>query len=561
MAQEQLSADWKPTNFFETTLSADATDSDTDIFLSDVPTESEGTLVINPDSTTNREIIYYNSKTSTKVVCPSAALGRGYDGTTATSHTSGTKVIMAPIADWFNSMRTLFTTTPQGWTSMGATNSVTTGYNSGNRSFTIDTSADLSGTLSPGMRYKVTRGTTPPTQCADLEASSSQYASKSSPTGITFTDDFTCEAWVKLESYAKMYVVSRTDAGRNNGFGFNIEATGQVRLIGSSSSTSEYILSYQSIPLNKWVHIAASIDLSGNTGAIYIDGVSVPTSSTTGLTSLTNTGDLRIGATGGVIEHWDGKLADVRVWSDIRTETEIQDNMYGYPSDTTGLVAHFKLNGDFTDASSNGNDLTAQNSAVATDTDNPWNATEYGIITAVSASDIQVFCPVGYGIPNETLTSPFYSTQATPFGFPRGRDRWVVETISKDDSTSLTTATDNNAGNLSLTIPIGSWGIDYVVTVVATRTSSTAIKIYSLLSESSSSITGDYGETTHNITTGGATGTQILKPTLKGSKFVELSAEDILYLIVNGVWSSANIDTAESGNNNVHRIRAVCNYL
>lgn len=93
-------------NFVRTALTSDITSSATDIFLDSVPTPSEGTLIINPDSAATREIIFYNSKTGTKVTCPSAALGRGYDNTTATSHTAGTAVIMAPIADWFASIQT-----------------------------------------------------------------------------------------------------------------------------------------------------------------------------------------------------------------------------------------------------------------------------------------------------------------------------------------------------------------------------------------------------------------------------------------------------------------------
>lgn len=103
MATELLTSAWEPENFFETTLSADCTDSDTDIFLTGVPTNTEGTLIIDPESATDREIIYYSSKTATKVTCP--ANGRGYDNTTAVAHLSGTKVIMAPIADWFNSVK------------------------------------------------------------------------------------------------------------------------------------------------------------------------------------------------------------------------------------------------------------------------------------------------------------------------------------------------------------------------------------------------------------------------------------------------------------------------
>lgn len=91
-------------NFYQSALTSDITDVATDIFIDTVPSVSEGILVIDPDSSANREIIYYSSKTGTKVVCP--ANGRGYDSSTAAAHSGGTKVIMAPVADWFNMLRT-----------------------------------------------------------------------------------------------------------------------------------------------------------------------------------------------------------------------------------------------------------------------------------------------------------------------------------------------------------------------------------------------------------------------------------------------------------------------
>lgn len=92
-------------NFYQATLTADITASATDIFLDVVPNSSEGFLVIEPDSTTAREVIYYNTKTATKVTCPSAADGRGQDDTTAGSHSTGATVIMAPVAAFFEALQ------------------------------------------------------------------------------------------------------------------------------------------------------------------------------------------------------------------------------------------------------------------------------------------------------------------------------------------------------------------------------------------------------------------------------------------------------------------------
>lgn len=100
-------------NFFSTTLSGDINDTTVDIVLNSVPTPTEGTLVIDWDVPAKREVIYYTSKTASKVVAH-ATYGRGFDSSTAVSHTQGAKVIMAPIGEWFRYVQYLATTTPVG---------------------------------------------------------------------------------------------------------------------------------------------------------------------------------------------------------------------------------------------------------------------------------------------------------------------------------------------------------------------------------------------------------------------------------------------------------------
>lgn len=92
-------------NWFETTLSSAINSTDTTISLNSVPTGTEGYLVIEPDNTSTREIIYFTSKTASAVVCPSAVLGRGQSGTTATSHASGSTVRMTINKGYFDSIK------------------------------------------------------------------------------------------------------------------------------------------------------------------------------------------------------------------------------------------------------------------------------------------------------------------------------------------------------------------------------------------------------------------------------------------------------------------------
>lgn len=85
-------------NYFQSVLTANVLAVDTDIFLDPVPTPTQGFLVIDPDNAATREIIFYSSKTATKVSVPNVTDGRGYDSTSPLAHAAGVKVIMAPVA-------------------------------------------------------------------------------------------------------------------------------------------------------------------------------------------------------------------------------------------------------------------------------------------------------------------------------------------------------------------------------------------------------------------------------------------------------------------------------
>lgn len=89
-------------NFYSSTLTGDITSGTLTIGLATVPTPSSGILVIEPDSTTNREVIVYTSKGASTITCPSD--GRGYSGTSASAHLTGSTVIMAPVDKWFTSL-------------------------------------------------------------------------------------------------------------------------------------------------------------------------------------------------------------------------------------------------------------------------------------------------------------------------------------------------------------------------------------------------------------------------------------------------------------------------
>ena len=89
-------------NFYSATLTGDITAGTLTIGVDTVPTPTSGILVIEPDSTTAREVILYTSKGASTITCPSD--GRGFSGSTAGAHLQGSQVIMAPVDRWFTAL-------------------------------------------------------------------------------------------------------------------------------------------------------------------------------------------------------------------------------------------------------------------------------------------------------------------------------------------------------------------------------------------------------------------------------------------------------------------------
>jgi hypothetical protein len=91
-------------NFLSGKLTADVTAGATDIFIDTVPSITQGFIVIDPLTPASREIIFFTSKTATKVSTPATG-GRGVDGTSAVPHFNGTTYIIAPTAGYLTALQ------------------------------------------------------------------------------------------------------------------------------------------------------------------------------------------------------------------------------------------------------------------------------------------------------------------------------------------------------------------------------------------------------------------------------------------------------------------------
>jgi hypothetical protein len=83
--------------------------------------------------------------------------------------------------------------------------------------------------------------------------------------------------------------------------------------------------------------------------------------------------------------------------------------------------------------------------------------TKYGIIHKVEATTLTVFFEDGATLENETITSPAYSTQKAPFGFPIGEETWSIidlEDGASDGATNSWTNPTNYQRNVHVGIGV-----------------------------------------------------------------------------------------------------------
>lgn len=406
-----------------------------------------------------------------------------------------------------------------GWIndSLPAVSSVT---NNGNRSYDVVFASTVASLLSPGMRIRTTRTVTAPTQCADFESGSSQFYAKASPNKLTFTDDWTAMGWIKLESYVAGGIIARRN-GSTEGWSLAVNASGQVvsgsyRIAANNSITT----SYQSVPLGKWVHVAATTDLSGTSVLIYIDGVLVPSATviTGTITALVQgTTNLVVGAessSGG--NPFDGKIAQAAVFDAVLSASTIRS----YSSQTlsgseTNLKSAYSFNGVITDLNTTTpNDLTAQNGVLATNVDSPFavdgsgvpqGTTDYALVMKVSTTTATVQVPEGCTIPTSGgVSAVAYSTTANPFGWVADRGRWEVLCLLKSNvyQAAVTSTVTYNPGGMYIIKPAGKFAYSHDFVANLTGNTDAAKSTDYMLSTSSSAFSTGTERRSYVITYG-----------------------------------------------------------
>lgn len=195
------------------------------------------------------------------------------------------------------------------------------------------------------------------------------------------------------------------------------------------------------------------------------------------------------------------------------------------------------------------------------------SGTQYFIITAVGAYSggktiITVYGGTDYNLSGGAITSPYYSVQKAPFGFPLDPAKWTAILSNTSNATTATPTANTwyNVSPLSLSVPIGAWNLGYQATLNVDDTSVTSVTVFSTLSTANNSASDDELTTFNRLE--GASGNLTFTLNVNRSKYVTLASKTTYYLNhKTSATGIANIGFRGDANLGNTIIRAVCAYL
>lgn len=170
---------------------------------------------------------------------------------------------------------------------------------------------------------------------AVLVAAQSDYFSAADSVSLSITGDMTIECWANFTSEPgsglRVYFVSKrgptVDANRSYRFAyFNDSGTNKLELRVNDGSGGTSVFVDWDASTSTWYHLAVAYDASAGTADFYVNGSQQGTQQSGLKTSINDSGtELQIGAQE-ANNFFDGLIDEVRLWNDIRTSSEIDDN-------------------------------------------------------------------------------------------------------------------------------------------------------------------------------------------------------------------------------------------
>ena len=162
--------------------------------------------------------------------------------------------------------------------------------------------------------------------------------------GGTISTAWSFEVWYKKNGNQSAINLTN-DKNSNNGgtWALRLGQWSNINKVGITKyNVKDYYInnSKANLDIGKWEHVAWTYE--NNLVTVYINGENLGTTFTRG--PLANGAILYWNIIGKSVRTINGDLDEVRVWSDVRTEAEINDNMFKeLNGDEAGLVAYYKM--------------------------------------------------------------------------------------------------------------------------------------------------------------------------------------------------------------------------
>lgn len=172
------------------------------------------------------------------------------------------------------------------------------------------------------------------------------------------SSSFTVEAWVNSnQTTGTRTVLSKDNGDTDLDYQLHQNGTNWEFRAGDASVT---LTSVTAITADSSHHLAAVYD--GSSTSLYVNG-QLEDISSAALTDGTNAAALLIGASdaSGPTNYFDGEIDEVRIWSDARTQEEIQANLYRSldVANESNLVAYYRFDDGIASGTNTGADSLA----------------------------------------------------------------------------------------------------------------------------------------------------------------------------------------------------------
>ncbi|MFT6947668.1 MAG: hypothetical protein ACJARP_002095, partial [Vicingaceae bacterium] len=270
------------------------------------------------------------------------------------------------------------------------------------------------------------------------------YLTVPASSNLNFTEEFTIEGWINANSSASLGAIySQFEGGFSNSrVELQFKSSAKIGLILSDDgATNTYFLESNSIiPLNEWVHVAATF--KGGTGVVlYINGVNESfTSSGTVPTTIFSSAEITtIGASRqGAQNFYNGAIDEMRVWSTALSENDIRNwmakKLNSSHDSISKLVSYYRFDEN---AGTTIQDLSGGNHATINSSPS-WSTSGAAIgdssVFSYGGTDLTLNYPNGDGLTVNNLTgSPagvhiyYVNDSANTTTIPPGIDSMKVE--------------------------------------------------------------------------------------------------------------------------------------